>query len=90
MEAISQAGSAVGILAKDGVFLAAEKKITSKVRVPRVLLRRDGVRSSAPIPDPSLPPSPPPSSCAAPRLHLDREAVPARWPPGLRRRGHDR
>lgn len=32
MEAISNAGSCVGILAKDGVVLAAEKRITSKVR----------------------------------------------------------
>lgn len=31
MEAISQAGSAVGILANDGVVLAAEKRITSKL-----------------------------------------------------------
>ncbi len=31
MEAISNAGSCVGVLAKDGVVLAAEKKITSKV-----------------------------------------------------------
>ena len=31
MEAISQAGSAVGLLAKDGVVLAAEKRITSKL-----------------------------------------------------------
>ena len=33
MEAISNAGSCVGILAKDGVVLAAEKRITSKVRL---------------------------------------------------------
>lgn len=33
MEAIGNAGSAVGILAKDGVVLAAEKRITSKVCV---------------------------------------------------------
>ena len=33
MEAIGNAGSAVGILAKDGVVLAAEKRITSKVRI---------------------------------------------------------
>lgn len=33
MEAISNAGSCVGVLATDGVVLAAEKKITSKVRV---------------------------------------------------------
>ena len=32
MEAISKAGAAIGILAKDGVVLAAEKKITSKVK----------------------------------------------------------
>lgn len=31
MEAIGNAGSAVGILAKDGVVLAAEKRITSKL-----------------------------------------------------------
>jgi 20S proteasome subunit alpha 3 len=31
MEAIAHAGSAVGILAKDGVVLAAEKRITSKL-----------------------------------------------------------
>jgi 20S proteasome subunit alpha 3 len=31
IEAISQAGAAVGILAKDGVVLAAEKRITSKL-----------------------------------------------------------
>mmetsp|Transcript_3960 Transcript_3960/g.11517 ORF Transcript_3960/g.11517 Transcript_3960/m.11517 type:complete len:258 (-) Transcript_3960:750-1523(-) len=31
MEAISNAGSALGVLAKDGVVLAAEKKITSKL-----------------------------------------------------------
>ena len=34
MEAIGNAGAAVGILAKDGVVLAAEKRITSKVRAP--------------------------------------------------------
>lgn len=38
MEAIGNAGSAVGILAKDGVVLAAEKRITSKVRVYTSLL----------------------------------------------------
>ena len=32
MEAISNAGSCVGVLAMDGVVLAAEKRITSKVR----------------------------------------------------------
>jgi 20S proteasome subunit alpha 3 len=31
MEAISHAGSALGILAKDGIVLAAEKKVTSKL-----------------------------------------------------------
>lgn len=31
MEAISHAGTVVGILAKDGVVLAAEKKVTSKL-----------------------------------------------------------
>lgn len=32
VEAISQAGAVVGVLAKDGVVLVAEKKISSKVR----------------------------------------------------------
>ena len=32
MEAISNAGAAIAVLAKDGVALVAEKKITSKVR----------------------------------------------------------
>lgn len=31
MEAISNAGSCIGILAKDGVVLGAEKRVTSKV-----------------------------------------------------------
>ena len=31
MEAISHAGTVLGILAKDGVVLAAEKKVTSKL-----------------------------------------------------------
>lgn len=31
MEAISHAGTALGILAKDGVVLAAEKKVTGKL-----------------------------------------------------------
>ena len=32
MEAISNAGAALGVLASDGVVLAAEKRITSKVK----------------------------------------------------------
>lgn len=31
MEAISHAGTALGILAKDGIVLAAEKTVTSKL-----------------------------------------------------------
>jgi len=34
MEAISHAGAALGILAKDGVILAAEKLVTSKLLDP--------------------------------------------------------
>lgn len=33
IEAISNAGSAIGVLASDGVVLAAEKRITSKARL---------------------------------------------------------
>ena len=39
MEAISNAGAAVGILSKEGVVLAAEKRITSKVPHPPPPLR---------------------------------------------------
>ena len=35
MEAISHAGTSIGILAQDGILLAAEKKITSKLLDPR-------------------------------------------------------
>lgn len=35
MEAISNAGSCVGVLTKEGVVLGAEKRITSKVRERR-------------------------------------------------------
>jgi putative component of membrane protein insertase Oxa1/YidC/SpoIIIJ protein YidD len=35
IEAISKAGVVVGIMAEDGVVLVAEKKISSKVLVPR-------------------------------------------------------
>ena len=35
MEAISHAGTSLGILANDGVLLAAEKKVTSKLLDPR-------------------------------------------------------
>lgn len=31
LEAISQAGTAIGILAADGIVLAAERKVTSKL-----------------------------------------------------------
>jgi len=41
MEAIGNAGSAVGILAKDGVVLAAEKRITSKVLIRCTFLQSD-------------------------------------------------
>jgi 20S proteasome subunit alpha 3 len=34
MEAISHAGAAIGILSKDGVVLAAEKLVTSKLLDP--------------------------------------------------------
>ena len=39
MEAISNAGSVIGVLAKDGIALVAEKKISSKVRDWIILCR---------------------------------------------------
>lgn len=41
VEAISQAGAVVGVLAKDGVVLVAEKKISSKVRGMRAARRAE-------------------------------------------------
>ena len=35
MEAISHAGTAIGILASDGIVLAAEKKLTVSCHFPR-------------------------------------------------------
>lgn len=35
MEAISHAGTSIGILSKDGIILAAEKKVISKLLDPR-------------------------------------------------------
>ncbi len=35
MEAISNAGAAIGVLTSGGVVLAAEKRILSKVDIPR-------------------------------------------------------
>lgn len=35
MEAISHAGTSIGILGSDGIILAAEKRITSKLLDPR-------------------------------------------------------
>ena len=46
MEAISNAGSALGVLATDGVVLAAEKKITSKVSPPMEFALVDAHESS--------------------------------------------
>ena len=34
MEAISNAGAAIGVLATNGIVLASEKKISSKVETP--------------------------------------------------------
>lgn len=62
MEAISNAGAALGILAKDGVVLIAEKKITSKVSEGAGRSNRDLVRS-------------PLTALAAPAQLLDTNAV---------------
>lgn len=50
IEAISKAGVVVGVLAKDGIVLVAEKKISSKVRIAS--LRVDGwEHKQAVVPD---------------------------------------
>jgi len=36
MEAISHAGAAIGVLASDGIILAAEKKIATKLLEPAI------------------------------------------------------
>ncbi len=52
IEAISHAGSAVGILSKEGVVLAAEKKILSKARVATPCLTTGTADPSPPLPAP--------------------------------------
>ena len=52
MEAISHAGTALGVLASDGIVLAAEKKITSKLLEPaksseKMYMIDDHVRATA-------------------------------------------
>ena len=47
MEAISNAGSAIGVLAADGVVLAAEKRITSKVGGGRWVVDRVAATAAA-------------------------------------------
>ena len=43
MEAISNAGAAIGVLAKDGVVFIAEKKITSKARLSSLVTGITGI-----------------------------------------------
>ena len=57
MEAISHAGTAIGILASDGVVLAAEKKISSKLLEPA-----KSSEKMYTIPDPKPKPKPKPNS----------------------------
>lgn len=54
MEAISNAGAAIGMLAKDGVVLVAEKKVTSKVRAQIDLLHGKADVAACPAPSPPL------------------------------------
>lgn len=69
IEAISHAGSTVGILSKEGVVLAAEKKVLSKVRPPHLPAALRLARAPPPRPchlgrAPPRPAAPPPSSQA--------------------------
>jgi len=71
IEAISHAGSTVGILSKEGVVLAAEKKVLSKVRPPHPSRAR-AILAALRLPPrpchldraPPRPAAPPPSSQA--------------------------
>lgn len=89
MEAISNAGSAIGVLAKDGVVLAAEKRITSKVRGgERRRERGAGAhrKSTARIDDCLVSPYPPYLTAARHqrRRRAPRKDVPAGRPRGVR------
>jgi hypothetical protein len=79
MEAISHAGTVIGILAKDGVVLAAEKKVTGKLldtsgakeggyggSGEKLFLLNSYVRPCA---SPSPLPFPPPPCLAHPRFN---------------------
>lgn len=46
MEAISNAGAAIGVLTSGGVVLAAEKRILSKVDTPRTAVIKDLLEGS--------------------------------------------
>ena len=62
MEAISHAGTAIGILASDGVVLAAEKKISSKLLEPA-----KSSEKMYTIPDPKPMPKPKPTPKPTPK-----------------------
>lgn len=89
MEAISNAGSAIGLLATDGVVLAAEKRITSKVRREGEREEANPTRASAPRSDQLtffLFPAPRHQR----RRRAPREDVPAGRPHRVRGGGHHR
>lgn len=55
LEAISHAGTALGILAQDGIVLAAERKVTSKLleqdtSAEKLYILNEYVRSLNPLP----------------------------------------
>ena len=62
MEAISHAGTAIGILGSDGVVLAAEKKISSKLLEPA-----KSSEKMYTIPDPKPKPKPKPTPKPKPK-----------------------
>jgi hypothetical protein len=59
LEAISHAGTALGILAQDGIVLAAERKVTSKLleqdTSAEKLYTLNEYAHSLPLPSPPLP-----------------------------------
>ena len=61
LEAISHAGTAIGILAKDGIVLAAERKVTSKLleqdtSAEKLYILNEYAHTSHPSPPPLMPP----------------------------------
>ena len=80
MEAISHAGTSLGILASDGVVLAAEKKVSSKLLESLRSSEKIYLLNEYVLRNSSRPSRPPPSSLTFPRFCLYAGTWRRAWP----------